>query len=129
VWPLKDSSEWKKHLKDYPDKHQVEVDVKRTLHTPDVCRKWSDEEKKKQQDSLQQVIDAFLVKNLEVDKEKMNYYQGMNDVGATFLITLGPNMAFYASEIASRFLLTDYLQLPFDEGLIPLFQLVFYLLK
>ena len=45
VWPLKDSSEWKKHLKDYPDKHQVEVDVKRTLHTPDVCRKWSDEEK------------------------------------------------------------------------------------
>lgn len=53
----------------------------------------------------------------------------MNDVGATFLVTLGPNMAYYASEITSRFLFTDYLQLSFDEGLIPLFYLVFYLLK
>lgn len=59
----------------------------------------------------------------------MNYYQGMNDVVAVFLLTLGPNMAYYASDVVSRFLLNDYLQMPFDQGLIPLFQLVFFLLK
>lgn len=53
----------------------------------------------------------------------------MNDIAATFLLTLGPNMAFYAGEVASRFLLNDYLQLAFDEGLIPLFHLVFFVLK
>ena len=64
-----------------------------------------------QQDALQDLLDATIVKTLEVDNEKMNYYQGMNDVGATFLLTLGPNLAYYGIEVASRFLLTDYLQL------------------
>ena len=44
-WPLKDSTEWKQYLKDYADKHQVEVDVKRTLHNFDVCKNWTDEYK------------------------------------------------------------------------------------
>ena len=85
--------------------------------------------RKEQQNNLQQVLDAVLVKTQQVNEQKMNYYQGMNDVVAVLLLTMGPNMAYYASDIASRFLLTDYLQLPFDQGLIPLFQLVFFLLK
>ena len=59
----------------------------------------------------------------------MNYYQGMHDVAGTFLLTLDQNLAFHSIDLASRFLLTDYLQLPFDVGLIPLFQLIFYLLE
>jgi len=103
--------------------------VHRTLHTLDICQAWSDEEKKKKQNELQELIDATLVKTLEVDGEKMNYYQGMNDVAAVMLLTLGPNSGFQTCEIASRFLLTDFLQLPFDQGLVPLFHLVFFLLK
>ena len=57
----------------------------------------------------------------EVNGEKINYYQGMHDVAGTFLLTLDQNLAFYCIDLASRFLLTDYLQLPFDVGLIPLF--------
>ena len=59
----------------------------------------------------------------------MNYYQGMHDVLGIFLLTLDQNLAFHCSDLASRFLLTDYLQLPFDVGLVPLFQLTFYLLE
>ena len=59
----------------------------------------------------------------------MNYYQGMHDVAGTFLLTLDQNLAFHCTDLASRFLLTDYLQLPFDVGLVPLFQLTFYLLE
>jgi len=70
-----------------------------------------------------------MVKTNDVDREKMNYYQGMNDVVATFLMTLDVNTAFYATDIASRFLLNDYLQLPFEEGLIPIFRLAYYLLE
>lgn len=59
----------------------------------------------------------------------MNYYQGMNDVASVFLLTLDQNLAYYCTDIASRFILNDYLQLPFEEGLIPMFKLVFYLLE
>ena len=30
------------HIKEYPDRHQVEVDVKRTLHSFDVCKKMTE---------------------------------------------------------------------------------------
>ena len=53
----------------------------------------------------------------------------MNDVAATMLLTLDKNLAFYCTDLASRYLLTDYLQLPFDKGLVPLFNLVFFLLE
>ena len=71
----------------------------------------------------------MLVKMKEVNGEQMNYYQGMHDVAGTFLLTLDQNLAFHCIDVASRFLLTDYLQLPFDVGLIPLFQLALYLLE
>lgn len=37
---------------------------------------------------LQGLLDAVLVKIEEVNGEKMNYYQGMNDVAGTMLLTL-----------------------------------------
>lgn len=63
------------------------------------------------------------------DGESMSYYQGMNDVVAVMLLTLDENLAFYCSDLASRHLLNDFLQLPFDQGLIPLFVLCFFILE
>jgi len=53
----------------------------------------------------------------------------MNSVASVFLLTLEQNLAFYCADIASRCIFIDYLQLPFEEGLIPLFRLVFYVLE
>ena len=53
----------------------------------------------------------------------------MNDVAAVFQLTLDQNLAFYCTDIASRCQLRDHLQLPFDQGLIPLFQLVYHVLE
>ena len=53
----------------------------------------------------------------------------MHDVASVFLLTLGQNLTFHCMDVASRFMLTDYLQLPFETGLVPIFQLVFYVLE
>ena len=53
----------------------------------------------------------------------------MNDVAATFLLTLDQNLAFYCTDLASNFLFNDYLQLTFDKGLVPLFFLVNFVLE
>ena len=53
----------------------------------------------------------------------------MNDVAATLLLTLDQNLAFYCTDLASRFLFNDYLQLSFDKGLVPLFLLVHFVLE
>jgi hypothetical protein len=53
----------------------------------------------------------------------------MNDVAATLLLTLDQNLAFYCTDLASRFLFNDYLQLSFDKGLVPLFLLVYFVLE
>ena len=52
----------------------------------------------------------------------------MNDVAATMLITLEQNLAYRCTEAISRHVLNDFLQLPFDEGLVPLFYMTFFLL-
>ena len=85
--------------------------------------------RKEEQAKLQDILTAIIVKNDEVNNQKMNYYQGMNDVAAVFQLTLDQNLAFYCTDVASRCQLRDHLQLPFDEGLIPLFQLVFHVLE
>lgn len=77
--------------------------------------------RKKKQGELQELLDAVIVKAEQVNGEKMLYYQGMHDVVGVFLLTVEQNLAFHCSDIASRFLLTDYLQLTFDRGLVPLF--------
>lgn len=59
----------------------------------------------------------------------MKYYQGCNDVVSVFLLTLDSNLAFYCADVFWRFFLIDYLQLGFDQGLIPLFSLCAKLLK
>lgn len=40
------------------------------------------------------------------------------------LLVLGENMAFYASMVVSKFFLLDFLQLSFQDGVIPLLKLV-----
>lgn len=53
----------------------------------------------------------------------------MNDIASVFLLALDQNLAFYCMDIACKFLLNDFLELPFDKGLVPLLQLVFLLLE
>ena len=78
---------------------------------------------------MQDLIDAIFVRNVENSHQVQNYYQGFNDITSVFLLTLDQNLAFYCTNIASRYLFNDFLELPFDKGLIPLFQLVFFLLE
>lgn len=103
--PFSQSIRWKQHIKEYPDRHQVEVDVKRTLHSFDVCKKMTEESRQSKRDELQDLLDAVLVKTETVNKQKLNYYQGMNDIGATMLLTLDQNLAYYATDVFSRFYL------------------------
>jgi hypothetical protein len=46
-----------------------------------------------------------------------------------FLLTLDCNLGFYCADIFARFYLSDFLQLKFDQGLIPLFNLAAKVLK
>ena len=58
---------------------------------------------------LQDLIDSILIKNKEAGTETQNYYQGFNDISSVFLLTLEENLAFYCTDIASRFLFNDFL--------------------
>ena len=55
------------------------------------------------------MLDAVIIKTEEVNNEKMKYYQGMNDVASVFLLTLDQNVAYYCTDVASRFIFNDYL--------------------
>ena len=70
-----------------------------------------------------------MVKNRDLMDTKLKYYQGFNDVVSVFLLTLDSNLAFYCVDVFARFFLIDYLQLGFDQGLIPIFSMCAVLLK
>ena len=86
--------------------------------------------RKERKAQLQELLDSVHIKNRdEGGEETQKYYQGFNDIASVFLLTLGQNLAFYCTDAAGRYILSDFLELPFDEGLVPLFQLVFFLLE
>ena len=70
--------------------------------------------RKKRQKQLDNLITAIIVKNQDLMGLRLKYYQGFNDVVSVFLLTLDSNLAFYCTDIFSRFFLIDYLQLGFD---------------
>jgi len=85
--------------------------------------------RKKRQKQLDNLITAIIVKNQDLMDLRLNYFQGFNDVVSVFLLTLDSNLAFYCTDIFSRFFLIDYFQLEFDKGLIPIFGLCSNLLR
>jgi len=70
-----------------------------------------------------------MVKNQSVHATDLKYYQGYHDVMSVFLLTLDTNLGYYGGEVASRFILNDFLTLEFEESLIPLSKMVFFLVR
>ena len=60
------------------------------------------------------MIHAILNKNPE-----LYYYQGFHDFVSVFLLTLGENLGFHCANIASNYLIRDYMCESFEIGVFP----------
>lgn len=67
-------------------------------------------------EQLQTIILCILSKNKD-----LHYYQGFHDFVSVFLITLGQNLGFYCSNIASEYFIKDFMREKFEIGVIPAF--------
>lgn len=47
------------------------------------------------------------------------YYQGYHDFVSVFLLTLGENLGFYCADIASNYLIRDYMYKTMEQGALP----------
>eukprot|EP00347_Sterkiella_histriomuscorum_P004072 403361850 len=124
---LKDQTEWKtwiKNEKQHRDYDQIDKDIRRSLNSFNVCKSYSKTTKKHNREQLSQIIQAILIKNPE-----LYYYQGLHDFVSVLYLTLGQNLGFYCADIASRFLIRDYMLQSFETGIFPLLNLMLKLLR
>lgn len=105
------------------------MDIKRSLHSFDCCKQYSDEFKEAKQAELQEIVDAVIVKIGDKNGKVPNYYQGFHDVSSVMLLVLRKNLAFYALDVVARTYFAQYLAKPFNENLFPLMTLIFVCLK
>lgn len=60
------------------------------------------------------IITAVLNKNSE-----LFYYQGYHDFVSVFLLTLGDNLGFHCANIASNYLIRDFMMETLELGVFP----------
>jgi hypothetical protein len=59
-----------------------------------------------------------------IPESPLHYFQGYHDVVSVLLLTLEANLAFYAADSVSTFLIRDYLLENFEAGVMPLMRLL-----
>eukprot|EP00747_Dinoflagellata_sp_TGD_P040859 gnl/TRDRNA2_/TRDRNA2_141127_c0_seq1.p1 gnl/TRDRNA2_/TRDRNA2_141127_c0~~gnl/TRDRNA2_/TRDRNA2_141127_c0_seq1.p1 ORF type:complete len:431 (+),score=81.01 gnl/TRDRNA2_/TRDRNA2_141127_c0_seq1:110-1402(+) len=120
---------WRKLLSEPRDNEQeartIVADVKRSVYTWDVhvgIRKSARERKRAE---LTDVMNAILRRH----GQKFSYFQGFHDIALVFLEVGSPSQAFHMVERLCLFHMSDQLCVPFDQGLLPLLGVLFFLLE
>lgn len=86
------------------DSDQIEKDINRSLNTFEECRKWNKSIKEIKREQLSEIMHAIINKNKD-----LWYYQGYHDFVSVFLLTLGQNLGFYCADIASNYVIRDFM--------------------
>jgi hypothetical protein len=73
---------------------------------------------------LSKIIHAILNQN-----DELYYYQGFHDFVSIFLMTLGENLGYHCANIASNYLIKDFMLVNFELGVFPALDLTNKLLE
>lgn len=75
-------------------------------------------------EQLSNIITSILNQN-----PNLYYYQGFHDFVSVFLLTLGENLGYKCAEIATNYLIKDYMLSTFEQGVFPTLDLTNKLLN
>ncbi len=96
------------------DEQQVLKDVDRSLHNFDFFNALNEENAAAYKTQLKEMLIELLEKN------RFHYYQGYNDFCSVFLLILGKKQGTKAAEVASKYLIKDFLLDSFEKGVRPM---------
>eukprot|EP01022_Parablepharisma_sp_SALTPOND_P020134 TRINITY_DN3579_c0_g1_i1.p1 TRINITY_DN3579_c0_g1~~TRINITY_DN3579_c0_g1_i1.p1 ORF type:complete len:433 (-),score=34.03 TRINITY_DN3579_c0_g1_i1:4025-5215(-) len=105
------------------DELQVQKDINRSMHNFDFFNTLNEETAASYKEQLKEMILELLYRN------GFHYYQGYNDFCSVFLLILGKKQGIKAAEVASKFLIKDFLLDSFEKGVRPMLFMLNDLLK
>ena len=112
---LRTDTSWQSHgKKTHRESGQIAKDVNRSLNVFEECREWNKTLKMVRRAELSKLMHAILNQN-----PSLSYYQGYHDFISVFMLTLGENLGFHCGQIASKFLIKDFMREDFDLGVMP----------
>ena len=101
----------------------MKKDVDRSMKNFDFYNSLNEENEESYKVQLREIILELLSRN------GFHYYQGYNEFCSVFLLILGKKQGIKAAEIASKFLIKDFLLDSFDKGVLPMLSMLNDLLE